>query len=484
MRSARVAALALLVWTLLPLQAAAHPLGNFTVNRYSRVEVSPDRVMVRYVLDLAEIPTLQELNAVGAAGEPDAAQRRALLERFGPLVRAGTRLLLGGSGVTLRGDGPGSLELVQGQAGLTTMRLTFTLAADVRVADGMALAYEDATLAERVGWREIVIRAGPGVRLESSSVPEQDRTDELRRYPEDPLSPPANISAASATLRLAPGTGTSADGPSTGQQRSALESLTAGAGDLVRAGSGGDPVATLLALVTAAALGAFHALTPGHGKTVIAAYLVGTRGTARHALALGGAVAVSHTLGVLLLALVILGASSLAAPERLYPYLSAISAAIVVVIGLVLLRGALAEMRHRRQHERAGGGAEAHAHSHGHAHHVPSPDVGWRSLIALGVSGGVVPSASALLLLLAALSLRRPDLGVALIVAFGVGMAAVLVGLGLALVRAKALAAGWLTDRPGLRRVAALLPLVTSVVVLLVGLGLTLQAGQQLAATL
>lgn len=484
MTAARSGALALLLATLasllFPLAASAHPLGNFTINRYSRIEVAPERVTVRYVLDLAEIPTLQELQAAGVTSAISDTQREALLLRFETLVLAGARLSVGGASVALVQRGM-SIGLVPGEAGLQTMRVAFHLAGDVRIADGATISYQDTTFADRIGWREVVLRAGRGVRLEGASVPSDDQTDELKRYPADPLRPPLAVTAGSAVVRLAPGEGgTGGAGPSAGGARVGVEGLLQGVSALVQAGARGDLVATLLSVLAAMGLGAFHALTPGHGKTVMAAYLVGTRGSARQALGLGAAVAVSHTLGVLILALLILGASATLPPERFFPFLSALSALIVLGIGLWLLMGAL----RARAHDRAHAHGHDHAHSHGHDHEHAPATVGWRGLVALGVSGGIVPSASALLLLLAAVSLRRPDLGLALIVAFGAGMAAVLVGIGLVLVRAGELAASRMGEASLLRRVAPLLPLGTAIVVLLVGAWLTLQAGYQLLAAL
>lgn len=483
---ARAAALAVLFSLLFPLVALGHPLGNFTVNRYSRIEVAPERVTVRYVLDLAEIPTLQELQAAGVTTVPDATQRAALLLRFGTAVHEGARLSIGGTAAVLA-QREASLELVPGQAGLSTMRVTFDYVSDARVADNAPITYSDATFADRIGWREIVLRAGAGIRLEGASVPSEDQTDELRNYPTDATRPPLAVSRATAVVRLAPGEGGSAaNAPGAGTPRLGVDALATGVTDLVQAGARGDLAATLLAILAAIGLGAFHAVTPGHGKTVMAAYLVGTRGSVRQALGLGAAVAVSHTLGVLLLALFILGASSVVAPERFYPYLSAVSALIILGIGLWLLRGVLRSRAHDRahahEHEHPHDTGHSHGHDHGHDH-LPST-VGWRGLIALGVSGGIVPSASALLLLLAAVSLRRPDLGLILIIAFGLGMAVVLVGIGLVLVRAGKFAERRLQDGAFLARVMPLLPIGTTIVVLIIGIGLSVQAGQQLLATL
>ena len=215
---------------------------------------------------------------------------------------------------------------------------------------------------------------------------------------------------------------------------------------------------TLLAALVAFGLGALHAATPGHGKTVMAAYLVGTQRSVRDAAFLGLIVAASHTIGVLALAAAVLVAGAALSPERAYPYLSLVSALLVVAIGATML---MRELRHRLDHH----------HGHEHAHGTASPG-GWRSLAALGLAGGIVPSASALVLLLGAIAARRPDAGVVLIVVFGLGMAVTLVGAGLALVVA--------TRALGRVRVPArfmgALPAAAALVVTAVGVGLTAQS--------
>jgi ABC-type nickel/cobalt efflux system permease component RcnA len=301
----------------------------------------------------------------------------------------------------------------------------------------------------------------------------------------------------------------------------------------------------------AAFLGALHAVSPGHGKTVMAAYLVGSRGSARHAIALGLTVTVSHTLGVLALAVVTLYASNLIPPERLYPVLGLLSGGLVIGIGLWLLYGrfriwkrtradAHAHAAHEREHHvglahehapehvgghgnvapqaqlsaaaaiRRYGGASAvtlvagqavgtyqgsggsdvdhdHAgvpgeHSHGglrHSHLPPSgADLTWRSLFSLGLAGGLVPSASALLLLLGSLAANRPAYGVILVIAFGAGMAVVLAGVGLLLVYATRFVERIPTGTAG-RRLWDVLPVATAVVVIGAGLYLTSQAVTQ-----
>src|SRR5205807_5099611 len=152
-------------------------------------------------------------------------------------------------------------------------------------------------------------------------------------------------------------------------------------------------------------LGAIHALAPGHGKTVMAAYLVGQRGSLRQTALIGLTVTATHTAGVLALGLA-LSASALVAPERVYPWLGLASGALLAVIGVGLLRRAVGARRHR------------HAHSHAHAHDDDNaPPVGWRALVAMGFAGGLVPSPSALVVLLGAIALGRAWFGIVLVIA-------------------------------------------------------------------
>jgi ABC-type nickel/cobalt efflux system permease component RcnA len=256
------------------------------------------------------------------------------------------------------------------------------------------------------------------------------------------------------------------------------------------------PLAIVTTLALAAALGAAHALSPGHGKTVMAAYLVGSRGTARHAVALGLLVTMSHTAGVLVLALIVLSATTMIAPERLVPALVIGSGALFVAMGCWMLRDQVRLRAARRvhDHEQAdrhdpGHGHPAdHPHPHGHEHrrdeehshggirhrHLPADarDLTWRRLVVLGLAGGLVPSISALILLLGSLAAGRPAYGLVLVVAFGGGMAAVLGGIGFALVYAR----GLVERRTGHTRFAGaleVLPIAASVLVIAAGLWVT-----------
>ena len=219
--------------------------------------------------------------------------------------------------------------------------------------------------------------------------------------------------------------------------------------------------------------GAAHALSPGHGKSIVAAYLVGSRGTARHAVFLGMTVTVTHTIGVFALGLVTLSLSAFIVPDQLYPWLNLVSALLIVGVGLSVLRWRVREWRkgepapdhHHHGHD--------HGHSHGHHHHHDHDHaLSRRSLLGIGISGGIIPCPTALVVLLAAISLHRVGYGLVLIVAFSVGLAAAMTAIGILAVSAKRVFNR--VDFNG--GVIRFLPAVSAVVVLGLGLAMTVRA--------
>nr|MBA2528434.1 High-affinity nickel-transporter [Euzebyales bacterium] len=290
----------------------------------------------------------------------------------------------------------------------------------------------------------------------------------------------------SAALVVAPGRGGSAAGTATPEGDTGGDRLAEAFTALV-ATRALTPVSGLLAAALAVGLGALHAFAPGHGKTVVAAYLLGRQGTPRQALGLGLTVALTHTVGVLVLGLV-LSATDAVAPDRLYPLLGGASGALFAVVGLLLLRQALRARRHGqgRRHDLDGGD---HSHDHGHhgqdhgrdhehVHEHVHGGITWRSLVAPGLAGGMVPSPSALVVLLGGVAIGRAGFGVVLVLAYGIGMATALVGAGFLLTRARArleLRAQQSRWRR-MERVSALLPLVTACLVTTGGIVLALRA--------
>jgi ABC-type nickel/cobalt efflux system permease component RcnA len=440
-----------------PAGAAAHPLGNFTTNHFSRVVASGDRVYVKYVLDLAEIPTFQERSHVTRVGH--AAYARELVAQVSHRIS----LRIGGNRVALQ-EVDHALAFPPGAAGLRTTRLEAVFASPRVAAGRRAIVYRDVTFPGRIGWKEIVVQAGAGAHLDASNVPARSSSDELRSYPKDLLSSPLELRSARATIN--PGTNAGV-APSLSAGK-ALDSRVA------THASGGTGFENLIArdrlsvgfvfvaLLLAFFWGAAHALSPGHGKSIVAAYLVGARGTPRHAFLLGATVTITHTIGVFALGLVTLALSEFILPEQLYPWLNLASALLVVGVGCSVLR---ARIRHRRAHQ--------HGHHHHHDHeHTHDHALSLRGLLGVGISGGLIPCPTALVVLLAAISLHRVGYGLVLIIAFSLGLASTISCIGLLAVSAKRLSARVRLDG-GLVRT---LPALSAAVVLLLGLAMTARA--------
>ncbi|MBM3460418.1 MAG: high frequency lysogenization protein HflD [Armatimonadetes bacterium] len=243
----------------------------------------------------------------------------------------------------------------------------------------------------------------------------------------------------------------------------------------------------LAGMAVAFGLGAMHSLSPGHGKTIVAAYLVGTRGTSKHALFLGGMVTFTHTVSVFALGLTTLFLSQYVLPEKIFPVLGAISGLSIVTIGTSLLykraqalAGSSQHSHHHHDHDPANPHSHDHAHDHPHRHHhhgpgghshVPEGEVTLASLVALGASGGLVPCPSALVLLLSSIALDRIALGLLLLVAFSAGLAVVLTAIGLVVLYAKHLLpdSGRTASHPFFR----LVPVLSATVIVCVGLLMT-----------
>jgi nickel/cobalt exporter len=526
LRTLPAIAFALLAGLAVPLVAIAHPLGNFTINHYAGITVSPTAIHLDIVIDMAEIPAFQERQRMDADGDGTVDDTEAaagatsdcanLVDSL-ELTRDGTKLALASR--------PALVSFPPGAGGLSTLRLEcdFDAALASALAGPTTIDFQDRSYAERIGWREIVAVAD-GVDLDSHGLPATSPSQRLTAYPADMIALPLDVRSASLVAR--PG-GAPASSPPTASAAAAPGS-TAGAvpggvssAELPEIFRSAEltPIVLIVSLITAVGLGASHAVTPGHGKTLMAAYLVGSRGTAIHAVGLGLSVAVSHTLGILALALLIVGAEGVLSPDVIYRAAPVVAAISIVAIGGWLLVGeirrrvraarALAsnsvagdgDPGHHHEHEgdlehpHTDHGADAHdhgvhdhgddhdhdagEHSHGGIRHSHLPPAGatlsWRGLFALGLAGGLIPSASALLILLFSIQTGRPAFGFVLVFAFGLGMALVMscVGLGLILARGRL---DRLPRRSALGRVAGFAPLIASVAVLGLGLVLTWQA--------
>lgn len=464
----------------------AHPMGNFSINHYSGLRVGQKSVQIRYAIDMAEIPTFQEMrqfNLTPEAGSPEVVSYLAAQEKK---LESGLALRVDGQPIRLASISR-HVRFAEGAGGLNTMKIELVFQGDVEAsAAGRHLVWNDSNFADRAGWKEVVVVAD-GVRLLNSSAPATDRSNELTNYSTDAIaSPPQDLTAdvtfrslrqptlvtRSVPVAAEPATPVSAPNPvparTQNTPRNRFTQLISAQGKL-------SFWVLLWAGLIAASLGALHALEPGHGKTIVAAYLVGSRGTARHAGLLGLVVTVSHMAGVYLLGIATLYASRYIVPDQLYPWLGTISGLSVAGIGVIVF------LRHRT------GDSADHSHVPGenHSHWFSSQPktsaptkrdrpLSLRELCVLGITGGIVPCPAALVVLLSAFSLHRIGFGLYLITAFSVGLAFVLVAAGLLVVYAKRAIGSRLSFE---NRIIRNLPIVSSAFMVAMGIGLVFSSG-------
>lgn len=446
--------------------ASAHPLGNFSVNQALALDLYPNRIEVAAVVDLAELPTLQERAAVAAEGVAGYNARVCDTLARDVTVRVDGRRLAW----TVR---PAGFEYRPGSAGLHTTRLACALRAAADLASLSTVDVVNGYRADRIGWRELTA-IGHGVHPVDPAVPARSPSDGLRSYPTDLLGSP--LDQRSARLRVEPGDGPVAFGPKSHVNKGDPLSRWIASADRVLERLVGDrltPLIGMLGVILALALGAGHAALPGHGKTVMAAYLAGRHGRPRDALVVGATVTLTHTGGVLVLGLLLTTAAGLAG-EIVLSWLGVASGVLVAAVGTAMLaatlrRRAPGHQQHRHDHHRHD---HTHRDDHHRDHHHPHPAGPGRrlGLVGMGVAGGLVPSPSALVVLLGAIGLGHTWFGVLLVAAYGVGMAGTLTLAGLLLIRLRSR----LPARPGrtLARLARLVPTGSALLVLCVGLGL------------
>ena len=465
MRRARRLAAALVavaVVLLAPAAASAHPLGNFTVNRYAGIVLSPGEVRVDYVVDMAEIPTIQVRPQVDADGDGTVSSSEGSAWAAGTAseLLGGLSLSIDGTPVRL-GVRSASVRLSPGQGGLDVLRLSARFGG--ASASSGRIALSDTNFEDRVGWREITIAGAPGVEILDPSVPSESVTDGLRAYPDDLLSSPLDVRRATAAFEPGEGIPTGA---------TAVRAATdpgAGSGDAFVALVGRTGPFMFVALGLAFAFGAFHALGPGHGKTLMAAYLIGSGGRTRHAVAVGGAVAVMHTASVLALGFVVLAATEVFPTERVYPWLGIGSGLVAFALGAWMLVTRLAAWSE-------GAPGRRHDHPHPHEHARPEgPAFSRKGLAALAAAGGILPSPTALVVLLASVAAHRVGYGLALTAAFSLGLAAALVGVGVLSIRTRDVVTGRVAGR-----FARLIPVASAAAITVVGVVLVGGAAAQL----
>ncbi len=497
-----------------PRAAFAHPMGNFSISHYAAIHIERDGIELRYFVDMAEIPTYQEIQRTGIVAAEGDASLPAYLAQESAALADGLVLEIDGKPVELRLVDR-SVLFTPGAGGLPTMKVAFVYRArieNVSMAGAHRVRYADKNFAGHSGWKEIVLTHGDAVSLVSSSAPPTDRSSQLSNYPTDLLnSPPQDLDAtASFSLPLlssAPQTATKTilnapkDRKSACQRENFREAANSASALPIQlqANQQATPRSRFTELVStrqmsfwflftaaliSAGLGALHALEPGHGKTIVAAYLVGSRGTPRHAVLLGLIVTAAHTAGVYALGVITLYASRWIVPEQLYPWLGVISGLMIAGLATYLFLRAWTGEAADHSHEPG----QSHSHwfaslvkprgmdtvaSEGTDASAQTSGVPLKQLLALGITGGMIPCPAALVVLLSALSLHRVGLGLFLIVAFSLGLAAVLIAIGLLMVYARQFIARWKGDGSIAKR---WLPVISSGTMLVLGLGIAAQS--------
>ena len=514
-----------LIWVVLMMVASrvclAHPMGNFSINHYAGIRVEKGFVEVKYIIDLAEIPTYQEIQNAGIVARLGDATLPPYLKEQAAAWDKGIRLEVDGQVVRLV---PGAVSVIfpPGAGGLPTMKMGVVYRGTIRESsdDTRHLRYADSNFDGHAGWKEIVVTAGKGVTLLGTQQFNVDRSAQLTDYPTNLLnSPPQDLEAEfEYSVTTAPVVAAEPT-PAVIAKSSPVASMAQPAVPVAAANSA--PQASVESglklapnkqatprnrftelmirpdmgfwfLVTAAflaaGLGAAHALEPGHGKTIVAAYLVGSRGRTRHAVGLGLLVTAAHTAGVYALGAVVLYASKYVIPERIYPWLSIFSGMVIAVLAVYLLLRAWTGSEVPEEH----GDGALHSHWYsakrvgadgpdparrdeatGESASVNKKTVPLKQLLLLGITGGIIPCPAALVVLLSAVSLHRVGLGLFLIVAFSLGLATVLITIGIAMVKARSLLSRWKTDSPLTKK---WLPMGSATAMLVAGLAIAASA--------
>jgi ABC-type nickel/cobalt efflux system permease component RcnA len=516
------AVVAVTVFLACPAVSSAHPMGNFSISHYAAISVQDGYLELHYILDEAEIPTFQEMQRTGLVANASDPSVVSYLSDEAAAFKTGLRLELDGSPLTLETVST-NVIFPAGAGGLPTMKLGFLYRAslpNLQTPDRHQLHYRDDNFRDRAGWKEIVATAAPSIALVNANVPAIDQSQQLTNYPTDlTANPPQELEADVAFVITASATRVTPLPLRAIRPRQPAEKIPAAATSTPKATSTWHPAQpgaaaplalkanqqatprspftelmrtrqlsfslVLFAAVVALGLGGLHALEPGHGKTLVAAYLVGSQGTAVHALLLGLIVTVSHTAGVFLLGAITLYAQKYVVPEQLYPWLGVISGLTISLLGLYLLlqrylgfeSGQL--FSHSHGGYRHGGFAEtlsdeaAIPETDGAASATSVQAVPFRQLLALGITGGMIPCPAALVVLLSAVALHRVGFGLFLIVVFSAGLAAVLIATGLLVVYSGRFVTQLHGDGPLLRR---WLPLASAAAVTALGFAIALRA--------
>jgi nickel/cobalt transporter (NicO) family protein len=515
---------------LFPFSVFAHPLGDFSINQYFVIDGTGPMLQVRYLLDVAEIPSFTELDLLDTDFDSEIGQAEVdtyLAQRIPQLVKH----------LNLRaGDTPVELTLVrqklvllQGNAGMVVFNILLDFEArelEWPATDPIRLRLSSDNYPQEQGTHECLVLSGTSM-IDTTPENESQKPLDLENlegvytgltasfvielrpgidesipargpFPDYSWTSTARLAREQGELGVAEGIaqamvepglqGEEPGGPGKPLLSIAKDVSPATLGTGTREGPDTyanrlmnqvsaivrqpelPPLLLGLGLLIAALLGMGHALAPGHGKTVMAAYLIGEKGTVWHAIILGIVVTLTHTWSVIFLGVVTLYFEGFISEEQVNFWTGIVSGLIIVVIGIALFRQRYHDFLATAQ----GKGNDwrfYHGHDHGPEEVLIEPQAeegtpSYRNILWLGISGGVVPCPAALIVLLLALKVGRLSYGLGLILAFSTGLAAVLVLIGVLVVRASRL-----LQRTGIREsgVLLILPLGSAVLITLLG---------------
>lgn len=445
--------------------AVAHPAGFTSVNRYLGVECDAHgRIHIDYLLDFAELPSYSEFQQLDADHDgvvtPD--EQRAYLDRRLPPLVARWTVEVNGARAALRVTGS-NLEALEGERGMPTLRI----AAEVDVERAPPLDSEqrdihvyvrDPNFSDRSGWRELAAQDSSGVEVTSGF---KERSSEALSYTRSTSPPRAD--EAQLSFRLVNGANASSPDRRSWRPAIVVDARLASLSSAMKRASASVSF-SLVAFALAALLGAVHALSPGHGKALAAAYLVGRRARLSQAFVFGTTVSVAHTIVVFVLGGLAVAIEHTMGTDRLMRGLEIVSALTVLLLGLLQLP---------RRWREVTTFAAGHSHAPGWGRARGAGET--LSIVALGASSGVTPCPSAVAVLLTAIALHRCGFGLVLVLAFSIGVAATLTAAGLLV-----LLAGRMLDRvSGAAIFLRWLPVASSVCVLVIGVLLCASALSQ-----
>lgn len=466
---------------------AAHPIPNTRYDRTIAVRVGADGVNVKFTLEVSQLTIWLDGGKLFTPAEIAKLDRTsrgfsiAYAKKMAPEIARDFRATCDGKPLEFRTE---KIDVEPGEH----PRFQFLYKADWPAGTRHAFAFEDTSFEGKPGIIALTLDTASmdgGVSLDDVMEPDPKWRDK----PAIDLTPEqaAQLRRVSATVALPKPANAIEPAPTTtlaapevqvaGEERPSLF------GDLFHRGLPAlfDSRYGIGILILAAFLfGAAHAFTPGHGKTLVAAYLVGERGTVGHAVLLAVATTVAHTGSVILIAAVLWSAYGNNVPGSTQGMLQFAGGTLVAGVGLwLLLRRIVGKADHFHlfggHHHDHGDGHHHHHHGDGHVHHHHGPSAegakstaGWTRLVLMGLGGGLIPCWDAVLLLLAATALNRVGFAIPLLFAFSAGLGAVLVMLGVGVVYAHK--AGAL--RFGESRWFKLLPMASAAALLAIGLWL------------